>query len=192
MKKLLFITVIATQLFLGCKTKEVAPKPKAEFTFTTDAFGSATFKSLSTDAKDIYWEFGNGQTSTQPYVQHSYKVNKTYQVSLTAKGDGGSDVIVKSVNINTVTGSTMIYKAFNNSGVNIAVSIDGTLRGVINGSYTFTTSPDCGNNYSVTVEGLSEGSHTLSAKEVSGPNFYVWSGTVNIVGGLCSKRALTN
>lgn len=188
MRKLLF-AMIAPLLFLGCKTKEVAPKPKAEFTFTTDNFGTATFKSIAIDATTITWDFGDNEVSTQAFVQHAYKLNKTYQVSLTAKGDGGTDVIVKAVNITTINGTAMIYKAFSNGGVNIAVYVDGTLRGAINGSYTFTTAPACGNQYAITVDGLSEGTHSYSAIEVSGV-YRTWSGTIKVVGGSCSVRGL--
>ena len=189
MRKLLF-AMIAPLLFLGCKTKEVAPKPKAEFTFTTDTKGGATFTNKSTDSNTYVWDFGDLITGAAKDIYHVYNANKIFQVSLTVIGDGGTDVIVKNVQITDLKGSLMVYSNFKNSTNNIAVLIDNKGIGYINGSYPYGNLPipDCGNIYSITVDNLSEGIHSVHY-EVTNSNVssVVKNYDVKVIGGVCTK-----
>jgi len=58
------------------------------------------------------WDFGDGQTSTQQNPTHTYSANGTYNVSLIATNDQGSDTIIKS-NYITVTNNVITYDNVN-------------------------------------------------------------------------------
>ncbi len=70
--------------------------PTADFTFnlnTTDA----QFVNLSSDANTYFWDFGDGQTSTDIAPLHSYAAEGTYIVSLSVSNDCGTDVFMLEV-----------------------------------------------------------------------------------------------
>ena len=194
MKKTLLITAISFLIFSfsSCKKDEpIVPKPKAEFTFIVGANGKVLFQNVSTDADDFTWNLGDGVTNESPdYFTHQYVQNRTWQVSLTAKGKGGSDIIVKTVYINNVLGNLMIYKKFSSRNRNINVYIDGNFVGAVDGSYYYSTSPSCGNSYSVTVNNLKPGKHKIEAKE-TGTSPYSWSTDFEVTGGVCNTFGLT-
>lgn len=190
MKKLLLLLLFAPFIFLSCSKEAPIPKPKAEFTFTIGTNGQVYFKNVSTDANSYNWEFGDFTTSTEKELIHTYTRNSTFQVSLTATGNGGTDVIVKSITVNNIKGSVVFYKGFSTGSSNISISVDGTYQGALFGNRYYTSSPNCGDFYGVTVSNLSEGVHSFSGKELNGPNYYTWSGTFTITGGKCSSKGL--
>lgn len=188
MKKLLIAFITISTLFVGCKTKDVAPKPKAEFTYIEDEKGKITFSNKSTDATNYTWDFGDATQEKTKDVSHDYTLNKTYQVSLTAVGDGGTDVIVKSVPVTKVKGSIVFYTSYPASAFvsNPVISIDGLLVGYINKDYSFSTPPECGSSNVLTVGNLSEGEHKLTIQYKNLLND-VGNSTINIKGGTCLK-----
>jgi len=110
MKKITLLMMLIIG-FNACKTKDVTPAPKADFIYTINDEGSVNFQSVSTNATSFYWQFdGTGMNSRS--FDYKFSDNKTYQISLTVKGDGGSDVTTKSISINNITGSFMIYRKF--------------------------------------------------------------------------------
>ena len=102
MKNSLILLLLISAIFSSCKKDEPTPKPTAEFTYTLQDNGMVYFKNVSTNATTYKWDFGNNGTTTEKEPFYKYNQNKTYQVSLTATGNGGSDVIVKSVTINNI------------------------------------------------------------------------------------------
>ncbi|MFN7326754.1 MAG: PKD domain-containing protein [Chitinophagales bacterium] len=56
---------------------------------------TATFSNQSLAATSFLWDFGDGQTSTQPNPVHTYAQNGTYTVQLTATNACGSDQFVQ-------------------------------------------------------------------------------------------------
>lgn len=184
--------------FNACKKTEIAPtpdpKPKAEFSYYVGADGKVGFTNLSLDATTYKWDFGDFQTkntSDKSLFIYQYSKNKNFQVSLTSTGKGGTDVVVKDVYISNVKGNLVVYKKFSTRDRNINVYVDGSYYGAINGSFYYgTTPPSCDNQYSVTINGLSEGSHKVEAKE-TGVLPYSWSYNVNVTGGICTSSGLT-
>lgn len=196
MKKFTLLTLLIIGIN-ACKKEDIVipdPKPKAEFSYIVGADGKVGFTNLSTDAMSYSWNFGDFQTkstSDKNAFIYQYSKNKNFQVSLTSTGKGGSDVIVKDVYISNVKGNLIVYKKFSTRDRNINIYVDGNYYGAINGSYYYgTTAPDCGNQYSVTINGLSEGSHKVDAKETGVlPNS--WSYSASVTGGICSTSGLT-
>ena len=194
MRKLLLIAIILfINLFTSCKKDEpIIPKPKAEFQILTGNDGKVLFTNQSIDAQTYVWDFGDGSTSTESVSElHIFPRNKVFQVSLTATGKGGKDVIVKSVIINNLKGNLVIYKVYNSRGNrNIDVYVDGNYYGQINGGlYYDSTPPACSNQYSVTIAGLTEGNHRVVAKE-TGTLPYSWDYQATVTGGLCIASGL--
>lgn len=195
MKRHIALLVLAVIMVLqSCKKDDpTPPAPKAEFSFGSSSNGTVAFTNLSLNHTSSDWSFGDGETSSLGSPIHLFKENKTYQVSLTVSNGTQKDVIVKSVSVTGVKGTLLVYKKFSTDNTrNIEVSVDGVVVGVINGAYYFNSAPDCGNGYSATATNLSEGTHTVSAKETSGGLFAgSWTTTVNIKGGYCNSLGLT-
>ncbi|MCF8297990.1 MAG: PKD domain-containing protein [Saprospiraceae bacterium] len=43
------------------------------------------------------WKFGDGETSTQTSPTHTYLANGSYDVQLSAAGDGGNNSLTKTI-----------------------------------------------------------------------------------------------
>lgn len=71
-----------------------------------------SFTNLSTgDYTNLSWNFGDGDTSTDPNPVHSYANAGTYTVSLTASGNGGTNQVIKT-NYITVHSAIMAEFSF--------------------------------------------------------------------------------
>jgi PKD repeat protein len=75
------------------KTYEVtvtdAPKPIVKFSYKSLGNGTLQFTNESQNAESYKWDFGDGQTSVEVSPQHSFSVNGTYEVKLTAESVNG-------------------------------------------------------------------------------------------------------
>jgi PKD repeat protein len=100
MKKIaLTIAAIAVLGFsLLITSCEEAPVPTAIFSTTIDGM-EVTFINSSEDADSYTWDFGDGGSSIEMNPVHTYAANGDYPVSLTAKGEGGEDVMTQTVTI---------------------------------------------------------------------------------------------
>jgi PKD repeat protein len=91
---LLSVFGLAT-LFTSCEKDAV---PTAIFSTSIDGM-EVTFTNSSKDASSFAWDFGDGDNSTEMNPVHTYAENGDYQVSLTANGDGGTNVMTQTVTI---------------------------------------------------------------------------------------------
>ncbi len=99
----------------------------AGFNFTTNQ-NSATFSNASSGATTYFWDFGDGNTSTQASPTHSYATIGTYTVCLTASGPCGTDSVCQTVTVScpaptsafssTATGITANFTDNSTAGVN--------------------------------------------------------------------------
>jgi hypothetical protein len=62
------------------------------------------FTNTSSGSTSILWSFGDGATSTQPTLSHTYLSNGQYTVSLTAINACGTNTVSQVVNVNCITG----------------------------------------------------------------------------------------
>jgi PKD repeat protein len=112
-------------LFTSC---EDAPVPTAIFSTTIDGM-EVTFTNSSKDADTYSWDFGDGDSSEEMNPVHTYAENGDYQVSLTAKGEGGSDEMIQTVTIDVsayiatwmVDSSYQVATAYGNFTVGTAI-----------------------------------------------------------------------
>ena len=75
---------------------------KANFSisgYETPVPTTINFINTSTNATSYSWDFGDGTVSNQPSPVHTYNLNGTYQLSLTATGPSGTNTICKLVGI---------------------------------------------------------------------------------------------
>lgn len=82
MKKLLFVALV---LVIGCSKDDPAPLAVADFTFSDDAKFAPLkiqFQAQTENAIKVEWDFGDGNTSTDPNPSHIYTKGGTYQVRL--------------------------------------------------------------------------------------------------------------
>lgn len=120
-----YVSVYATSA-TGCNSladscqPSIAPAPVASFTDTTSGmFGNDyVFIDGTTGATSWYWEFGDGNTSTQQNPSHSYNGAGTYTVILTvtnANGCTDQDTVII-----TITEGILIPNVFtpNGDGIN--------------------------------------------------------------------------
>lgn len=75
--------------------------PVAGFNFQKNLL-SVTFSDNSTDANSWFWDFGDGNTSTQQNPQHSYSLGGVYNVCLIVGNNCGGDTSCTEVNVSGV------------------------------------------------------------------------------------------
>ena len=108
-KKFILITAIVACaiIYYGCEEKEEAPKPPgptpptADFTWeiTNNQTRTVEFTNTSSLATSYSWDFGDASTSTAVSPQHSFPSYSTFNVKLTAHGQGGSNIKTQSVTV---------------------------------------------------------------------------------------------
>jgi len=87
----------------------VYPIPMAGFTFEQNSF-VVDFTNTSTNAVSYFWEFDDGETSTDENPTHVYGQDGTYEVSLTSTSEMcGADLHTETIIINTVGVSEFEY-----------------------------------------------------------------------------------
>lgn len=88
--------------FTGANCETAVTGPVANFSFTGGnclAPCIVSFTNSSNNSTSFAWDFGDGNTSTAQSPSHTYLQGGIYNVSLTAMGDGGTDIITKVVSI---------------------------------------------------------------------------------------------
>jgi PKD repeat protein len=84
----------------------VNPKPIASFTVsgTTACVNNnqLTFNNTTTGANTYFWDFGNGNTSTDQFPVHSYNLPGIYSIKLIAHNNYGCTDITEKVNHITI------------------------------------------------------------------------------------------
>lgn len=185
MKKILFILLVA---LTGCQRD--LPAPEVSFVGVDDGKGFIQFTVTSLNANTYLWDFGDGglnSTSKEKNAGHSYSANGKYTVTLKATGPWGTTTVTNVITVTGVRGSAMFWMP---KGVNsVEVFIRDVRVGIIFNFYpngvTF-----CGTTGCALANNLPEGEHPFTARE-EGANEIKWSGTISVVGGQCTKKALT-
>jgi PKD repeat protein len=79
----------------------VNPNPVASFTAADKCYGQAVnFTNTSTNANDVYWNFGDGNTSNSFNPSYNYPASGTYNVTLNVESNFGcTGSITKSVTV---------------------------------------------------------------------------------------------
>ena len=106
MKKLILSTfLLMTMMVVGCEDDESAVEaPTARFNYTVDADNGllVNFTNASLNADTYSWDFGDGESSTETSPSHTYAVDGTYDVTLTATNSGGSNSVTIQLELTSV------------------------------------------------------------------------------------------
>ena len=94
--KRLILFLLSISLFISCKKEPVAD---FEVSGPTAVGGVVVFKNHSANASSYLWDFGDHSTSTLNIPTHVYKKPGSYVVMLTVKGDGGTAIADKTLDI---------------------------------------------------------------------------------------------
>lgn len=120
-------------------TINVKAVPLANFSTVDNLGGSITFTNTSTNEDSIYWDLGNGVTSTDQTFTYTFNpADSTYNVTLVAYGDCGNDTIVIAV-------SPTPLSVINND---FQAAID-VYPNPSNGQFTMTVSDGLAYNYEI-------------------------------------------
>lgn len=181
-------------LIFGSCSKEVPSFPVARFEFSQKYAVSAgaqyVFKNQSTDAQSFKWNFGDGGISSDENPLYVFKKNGTYEVRLEATGKGGTNQYTQIIELTDIpiTGRMLFWTRISDAG-NISISVEGIDVGKITKPRTdINSSLLCDTEGYVTIT-LPEGNYTYTAKS-QGAIPVVWSGTFQIVNGICMNKGL--
>ena len=94
--KIICLAIFALTL-TNCKDEET-PAPIADFQFLVEGT-QVTFNGTVTDTDNIFWDFGDGSTSSEEDPVYAYSRAGDYEVSMTATGPGGTFIEIKTVTI---------------------------------------------------------------------------------------------
>jgi PKD repeat protein len=119
--------------------------------------GTVNFNNSGSSATSYNWNFGDGQTSTQGFVAHTYNVQGVYTVTLT--GTIGSCTATDVITINV--GVTGVDQVSLDNSVNIYPNPN---NGIFNLKLEFTESQD------VEVSVFSTIGQLISAKQLNNVN----------------------
>lgn len=189
LKAVSIFTIVS--LSMSC-SKEVPPKPIADFSYSDVGNGKIAFTNLSKDATTYRWDFGDGSTNNAMNVDNLYRYNGNYTVTLTASSDYGQDNITRVVKVSSAptTGSLVFWTTCQNTK-DILIYVSGVYRNKITAYYPTATptAPACNSQYNVTVT-LPEGTYNFTAQtDELFPT--KWSGQISVVNGQCRSLKLT-
>ncbi|MBI5793707.1 PKD domain-containing protein [Candidatus Uhrbacteria bacterium] len=83
----------------GLETAEMTVSPNAIFRYTRDAWNTFTFMEVGSvdDDRILFWDFGDGVTSSKSVVVHTYGASGTYTATLTLKDAAGETVSEQTI-----------------------------------------------------------------------------------------------
>ena len=103
-RPILIITGLALLAFVvlldSCSKSSDPAKPVASFTYTCSGFTCSFNASASSNATSYSWAFGDGATGAGVTTSHTFGSRKSYTVTLTATGSGGSNATSKPISCN--------------------------------------------------------------------------------------------
>lgn len=76
---------------------------EALFDYSIEQDSIVQFDNVSSGAEFHYWDFGDGDTSTQHSPQHYYQADSIYQACLFVQGLCGADTLCQEINLKTVS-----------------------------------------------------------------------------------------
>ncbi|MEZ5055977.1 MAG: PKD domain-containing protein [Saprospiraceae bacterium] len=117
----------------------VNPIPTTNFTSMVD-LANVDFTNLSANADSYVWDFGDGNTSTDPNPSHTYGMDGVYTVTLTATNDCGTTTYTQNIaiataapvalfDVNSQTGCAPFTVQFNNQSSANATSYQWSFPG---------------------------------------------------------------
>ena len=101
------------------KEKELQPEPLPSFSVQNNnctAPCEVVFTNASQNATSYYWDFADGQSSSEQNPKHTYSVAGSFNVKLTAKGAGGSNDVTQIITIKAPPEAAVAQFSFTGGG----------------------------------------------------------------------------
>ena len=119
MKRNIIYLVLAI-LFVACKQEAIILEPKAQFSYSTSFDGfKVLFSNQSTNASNYNWDFGDGQTSTEPSPTHIYNSLGSFNVKLTVANEYKSISTIKTIIIKDTVSLNNASLSFNGHSIDV-------------------------------------------------------------------------
>ena len=100
----------------------VKPKPTAQFTYNIGAGAVVNFTNQSSNANSYTWDYGDGTPfDIVSSPTHTFLNNGTFEVILTANGDGGSATTTRSITITNANVGTFTFNGVVFNGTTTAI-----------------------------------------------------------------------
>jgi PKD repeat protein/pimeloyl-ACP methyl ester carboxylesterase len=96
----------SSDTFTRTEYVEILTTPSPSFTYGDPVGGTVTFNNetqFTGNTPTYSWDFGDGETSTEPSPAHTFSANATYEVTLTATNQCGATTTTQSINLTTVS-----------------------------------------------------------------------------------------
>jgi PKD repeat protein len=97
----------------------ICGQPSAVFGATANLY-NYTFNNTSSGGGTYFWDFGDGNTSTQASPSHTYATSGTYTVCMVATNNCGADSVCHTYNVCPLPSAT-----FNHTGNQLQVNFNG-------------------------------------------------------------------
>lgn len=143
---LVIFIAFAVCLLTNCKKKtETKPAPVVDFSYTgsNSAPGIVSFTNLTQNATSYTWDFGDGTTATDVSPSHTFVNGGSYTVKLTANGEGGNNIVTKTLTVSAykIKTSTYYSNSQNYGTDTYTYNLDGSLSKITfsDGSYISLT-----------------------------------------------------
>lgn len=106
----LLLSVAAAIVFSGCTKEPEILAPLAFFTFEADEENTQIihFTNETENGETFFWEFGDGETSTEESPSHEYMEAGTFTVQLTATNEGGDNKYSQDLTVIASSGIEMV------------------------------------------------------------------------------------
>lgn len=182
MKKAI-VLILVSLLLIKCNEKEdTKPKPEAAFSANTTSIFKEQSISFTDNSKNNptiwFWEFGDGETSTEQHPTHTYNSAGTFSVTLTATNESGGDVLIKE-NYISVTQTTNVT-FFNHAFTDIIITLNGeTMTVAKTESITFNNVPGEYASFDAYTMGTTSSGKQIGLKLEWNKNFELTGGNIN-------------
>ncbi|NNE28524.1 MAG: PKD domain-containing protein, partial [Saprospiraceae bacterium] len=88
---------------------EVLEQPTSDFTFMQDG-NMVSFDNNSTDFDNVFWEFGDGETSTLSDPEHEFDSNGTFTVTLATTNICGEATFTQDIQIDNIVAPVALFE----------------------------------------------------------------------------------
>lgn len=184
MKNLIFKSLLIVLMLLSACSKPL----KASFQAVEDSIqeGRVSFTYTGDPGTSYFWDFGDGQTSSERSPVHFYSKNGTYFPKVVVKNKNDDPASSSStVSIVNVRGTFGFYLR-HNIGQTVYVHVDGNYIGAVT-KYITSGQPYCETD-GFAWGRFTEGIHRVEAKKADGSKLI--SGTFNVISGKCAAAQL--
>lgn len=179
--KLVLVAILALFSISCSKPVDV----KFQFTQDNSQEGKVSFVYTGDPGSSYFWDFGDGESSSDRSPVHFYRSNGTYYPKVVVKSGNNSNSSSATIVVSNVKGTHGFYVR-KNIGQYVAVYVDGSYIGSVT-KFITSGQPLCESS-GFAWGRFSEGTHRVEAIKADGSKLI--SGTFKVFSGQCSAAQL--